>query len=98
MDQGRWIMQFYRLDGKVAVVTGGGRGIGEAICRRLAAAGARIAVLDHDADKAQSVARALCGLGLTCDVTSESDLKSVVPELEQKLGPPDILVNNAGIT
>ena len=44
---------FFRLDGKVAMVTGGGQGIGEAICRRLAAAGAKVGVFDMDAGKAQ---------------------------------------------
>ena len=43
---------FFRLDGRVAVVTGGGQGIGEAICRRLAAAGAKVAALDMSADNA----------------------------------------------
>jgi len=91
-------MQFFRLDGKVAVVTGGGQGIGEAICRRLASAGARIAVFDLDRSKAETVAGALAGLGLEGDITSETDLERVFREVEQTLGPPDILVNNAGIT
>src|SRR5260370_10692394 len=91
-------MQFFRLDGRVALVTGGGQGIGEAICRRLAGAGARVAVLDLDAGRAQNVARAFGGLGLAGDVTSESDLAEVMRQTKQTLGLPDILVNNAGIT
>jgi 3-oxoacyl-[acyl-carrier protein] reductase len=89
---------FFRLDAQVAVVTGGGQGIGEAICRRLAAAGARVAVFDLEAAKAENVARSVGGLGLSGDVTSESDLAHALKEIEQKLGPPAILVNNAGIT
>jgi 3-oxoacyl-[acyl-carrier protein] reductase len=91
-------MQFFPLDGKVAVVTGGGQGIGEAICRRLASAGARVVVFDRDQSRAETVAGTLGALGLAGDVTSETDLTRVFGEIEQTLGPPDILVNNAGIT
>src|SRR6185503_5482445 len=52
----------FRLDGKVAVVTGGGQGIGEAICRRLAAAGAKVGVFDVNADNANRVAKAVGGV------------------------------------
>ncbi|MCI0464256.1 MAG: SDR family oxidoreductase [Gemmataceae bacterium] len=89
---------FFRLDGKVAVVTGGGQGIGEAICRRLAAAGARVASFDRDAARSQQVARAVNGLGLAGDVTSEEDIARALVEVERTLGPVAILVNNAGIT
>jgi 2-dehydro-3-deoxy-L-rhamnonate dehydrogenase (NAD+) len=89
---------FFRLDGRVAVVTGGGQGIGEAICRRLAAAGAKIAVFDLDRAKSESVARSLSGLGLAGDVCSESDVAQALAAIEQTLGAVDILVNNAGIT
>ncbi|HEX3146715.1 MAG TPA: SDR family NAD(P)-dependent oxidoreductase, partial [Gemmataceae bacterium] len=53
---------FFRLDGRVAVVTGGGQGIGEAICRRLAGAGARAAVFDMSAENANRVAKDIGGL------------------------------------
>lgn len=89
---------FFRLDGKVAVVTGGGQGIGEAICRRLAAAGARVGVFDLDAGKAERVARELGGVALAGDVTNESDIDAALEELQEHAGPADILVNNAGIT
>jgi 3-oxoacyl-[acyl-carrier protein] reductase len=90
--------QFFRLDGKVALVTGGGQGIGEAICHRLAAAGARVAVFDRDLGNARRVAASLNGLGLQGDVTAEGDVGRVRREVEAGLGAVDILVNNAGIT
>ena len=89
---------FFRLDGRVAVVTGGGQGIGEVICRRLAAAGARVAVLDLNGAAADRVARDTGGMGVTGDVTSETDVARVANQVEEALGPIDILVNNAGIT
>lgn len=89
---------FFRLDGKVALVTGGGQGIGEAICCRLAAAGARVGVFDRDAAAAQRVARALGGVALAGDVSSETDVETAVEDLKEQAGPVDILVNNAGIT
>jgi 3-oxoacyl-[acyl-carrier protein] reductase len=85
---------FFRLDGKTALVTGGGQGIGEAVCRRLAAAGARVAVFDLNGPSAERVARAVGGTGLAGDVTSEPDIDRALAAT----GPVDILVNNAGIT
>src|SRR5215207_10129574 len=64
---------FFRLDGRVAVVTGGGQGIGEAISRRLASAGARVAVFDLNLDRARAVANDLGGIAVAGDVTSETD-------------------------
>jgi 2-dehydro-3-deoxy-L-rhamnonate dehydrogenase (NAD+) len=89
---------FFRLDRKVAVVTGGGQGIGEAICKRLAAAGAAVAVFDLDGAKAKTVADSLSGLALAGDVCSENDIARALEVIEEKLGYVDILVNNAGIT
>jgi 2-dehydro-3-deoxy-L-rhamnonate dehydrogenase (NAD+) len=89
---------FFRLDGKVAVVTGGGQGIGEAVCRRLARAGARVAVFDRSPEAAGRVANAVGGLAVTGDVSSEEDVAAAVARVEEALGGPDILVNNAGIT
>ncbi len=88
---------FFALDGKVALVTGGGQGIGEAICIRLAAAGAKVGVFDLDAARAQRVAMAIGGLGLAGNVTAEADIDSAV-DLKSHFGGIDILVNNAGIT
>jgi 3-oxoacyl-[acyl-carrier protein] reductase len=89
---------FFRLVNRVALVTGGGQGIGEAICRRLAEAGARIAVFDRMAEGAERVAKEIGGLALFGDVTSEKDVERTVAETRGKLGSVDILVNNAGIT
>src|SRR5262245_7655669 len=88
---------FFRLDGKTALVTGGGQGIGEAICRRLAAAGSRVVVLDCSGEAARRVAGEVNGLGLAGDVTSELDVAAAVAQAEES-GGIDILVNNAGIT
>lgn len=89
---------FFRLDRKVAVVTGGSQGIGEAIGRRLAAAGAKVAIFDLDRAKAEQVAAALGGLAVVGNVCSESDIGRAFAAIEQSLGFVDILVNNAGIT
>jgi 3-oxoacyl-[acyl-carrier protein] reductase len=89
---------FFPLDGKVAFVTGGGQGIGEAICRRLAAAGAKVGVFDRDAAGAQRVALEIGGVAVAGDVTSEADVETAVEDVYHHAGPVDILVNNAGIT
>jgi 2-dehydro-3-deoxy-L-rhamnonate dehydrogenase (NAD+) len=88
---------FFRLDGRVAVVTGGGQGIGEAICRRLAGAGAKVAVFDLSAENAGRVAKDIGGLAVVGDLTKEADLARIFAEIESKLGSTDILVNNAGV-
>ncbi|MCS6863504.1 MAG: SDR family NAD(P)-dependent oxidoreductase [Gemmataceae bacterium] len=88
---------FFRLDGKVAVVTGGGQGIGEAICRRLAAAGAKVGVFDINGENAQRVAREIAGIPLVGDLTKETDVDRVFREIVSQAGPVDILVNNAGV-
>src|SRR5215204_2438332 len=88
----------FRLDSKVAFVTGGGQGIGEAICRRLALAGAKVGVFDRNAAAAQRVALAIGGHAVAGDVTSEADVETAVEDVREHLGPIDLLVNNAGIT
>jgi 3-oxoacyl-[acyl-carrier protein] reductase len=86
-----------RLEGKVAAVTGGGAGIGEAICRRLAAEGATVAALDIDVAAAQGTIDAIgAGVALAADVSDSAAVDDAVTALEQRLGPLDILVNNAG--
>ncbi len=88
---------FFRLDGQVAVVTGGGQGIGEAICRRLAAAGAKVGVFDLSRENAQRVAAEIGGIDLVGDLTKEADLERIFGDITSLAGPVDILVNNAGV-
>jgi 2-dehydro-3-deoxy-L-rhamnonate dehydrogenase (NAD+) len=88
---------FFSLKGQTAIVTGGGQGIGEGIVRRLAAAGARVAVLDVKLDLARSVAESTGGAAVECDVSSASSVEKAFGEVRRQLGPIDILVNNAGI-
>lgn len=89
------------LDGKVAVVTGGNRGIGHAISESLAEAGARVAVIARSAERASDAAAALPGAGhagFACDVADAESVDAVVKAVEQQFGSLDILVNNAGVT
>jgi 3-oxoacyl-[acyl-carrier protein] reductase len=91
------ITNYFRLDGKVAVVTGGGQGIGEAICRRLAGAGATVGVFDVNGDNARRVAGEIGGVQLVGDLTKEADVERVFAEIARSAGAVDILVNNAGV-
>ncbi len=88
---------FFRLDDKVALVTGGGQGIGEAIARRLAAAGAKVAIFDLQSTTTAKVAQSIKGLALTGDVTVEAEIQQALARVRESWGPLDILVNNAGI-
>lgn len=92
-----------KLDGRVAVVTGGGRGIGEAIASALAAEGASVAVWDIDGQAATDVAGRLQrdggrrAIGIEVDITSLQAVEASVEETERELGPVDVLLCNAGI-
>lgn len=89
------------LEGRVAVVTGGSRGIGRSIVEHLAAAGARVAVVARDAERAAAVAGELAGTGhagFGCDVADAGAVDALVKRVEADLGSLDILVNNAGVT
>ncbi len=90
------------LSDRVAVVTGGGRGIGAAICDALAATGARVAVWDLDGDTAKRTADALIAdygtssAAVQVDVTDADSIDAAVEQTERELGPVEVLVNNAG--
>ncbi|MDB5390969.1 MAG: dehydrogenase, short-chain alcohol dehydrogenase like protein [Planctomycetaceae bacterium] len=88
---------FFSLKGQTAIVTGAGQGIGEGIARRLAAAGATVAVFDLDHAAATRVAVDIGGVALAGNVTSEADIQLALSELRANGPEPSILVNNAGI-
>ena len=87
------------LSGKVAVVTGGARGIGQALARALAREGVVVAIGDLDAGAARAAADELGNgsIGLALDVTDRPGFTAFLDEVERRLGPLDILINNAGI-
>ncbi len=92
-----------RLKGKIAVVTGGGQGLGEAIARRLAGEGADVVVADLDAVSARKVAKEIAAafpvktLAVKTDVTDASHVKRMIKKTVKEFGRIDILVSNAGI-
>ncbi|MFT3660182.1 MAG: glucose 1-dehydrogenase [Gordonia sp. (in: high G+C Gram-positive bacteria)] len=87
-----------QLDGKVAIVTGAGAGLGEAIARRLSAEGAKVVVSDINGAAAQAVADSLDdALAVTTDVTSEAEVKALVEQAREHFGALHIMVPNAGV-
>jgi 3-oxoacyl-[acyl-carrier protein] reductase len=91
--------EFCRLDGRVALVTGGSRGIGAAIARELARAGARVAVnYRAGREPAEELAGEVGGIAVAADVADAADVAGLVEAVERGLGEIDLLVNNAGIT
>ncbi len=87
-----------RLDGKVAIVTGAGRGIGRGIAEKLAAEGAKVVAADVNEQTARETAQALGGeaIGLRADVTSRESVVAMVSAVVERFGRIDALVNNAG--
>src|SRR3977135_4315730 len=89
------------LAGKVAVVTGGSRGIGHAIAQALAVAGAKVAILGRDGPKAQATAHGLssgAARGEGCDVADAAQVETTIAAVEGDFGRIDVVVNNAGPT
>jgi 3-oxoacyl-[acyl-carrier protein] reductase len=89
------------LNGQVAVVTGGSRGLGLGIARELASAGARVAVVARDSGRAETAAADLLGdghHGYGADVASAEEINALIKRVEDEMGSLDILVNNAGVT
>jgi len=86
----------HELEGQVALVTGGGRGVGEGIARELAAAGARVSVSGRTRDQVDAVAREIGGYAVVGDVADRAAVEAMVDQVEAELGPIDLLVANAG--
>lgn len=96
------IQKLFNLSGKVAVVTGGGDGIGKGCCEILAAAGASVIVSDINADKAKAVADGINASGgkavsVSCNVLEDADLVNLIETTVKTFGTINILVNNAGL-
>jgi 3-oxoacyl-[acyl-carrier protein] reductase len=87
-----------RLAGKTAVITGAGSGFGAGIAHKFAAEGARVMVVDIDADRAEKVAREVDGIAREADVSRESSVAAMAVAARAEFGRVDILVNNAGVT
>ncbi len=91
------------LINQVAVVTGGGSGIGAALCRRFATEGARVGIIDLDRDQAESTVREIIEAGGTAqawkaDVADRESVETVADSVEAELGPLTLWVNNAGVS
>jgi NAD(P)-dependent dehydrogenase (short-subunit alcohol dehydrogenase family) len=86
-----------QVQGQAAIVTGGGSGLGEATARALAAAGARVTVLDFNLEAAEAVAKEIGGLAVKCDVSSAESAEVAVELATAAHGPARILINCAGI-
>jgi NAD(P)-dependent dehydrogenase (short-subunit alcohol dehydrogenase family) len=97
------VLDRFRLDGKVALVTGGARGLGRVMAEALATAGAAVALSARDLDQATEAARGVAessgreALGVAADVTRAGDVQAMVERVLATFGRLDILVNNAGI-
>jgi NAD(P)-dependent dehydrogenase (short-subunit alcohol dehydrogenase family) len=86
-----------QVKGHAALITGGGSGLGAATARALAAAGAKVAILDVNMDNAKKVAKETGGIAVKCDVADAASAEGAVAEARAKNGPARILINCAGI-
>ena len=91
------VLDSFRLDGKVAVVTGGNRGLGHAYARALGEAGAGVAIAARDEVLSESVAQELGAIAVTTDVSDAASVEAMLATVTAELGPVDVLVNNAGV-
>lgn len=96
-------LDLFRLDGKTAIVTGGGRGLGQHMAEALSDAGANVVICSRKLEPLQEVqdeiqARGGKALAVACDVTDPDDVEKVVSEAEERFGAVDVLVNNSGAT
>ena len=82
---------------RTAIVTGGGHGIGRAICRRLRRHGATVVVVDIDSEAAEIVAADVDGIARVVDVGDEAAMLSLIHDTERDIGPVDVFVSNAGV-
>jgi NAD(P)-dependent dehydrogenase (short-subunit alcohol dehydrogenase family) len=88
--------RIFGLDGRVALVTGASSGLGEAVARALANAGARVAVAARREDRLAALAAEVGGVAVACDLLDRDRRDALVPEVADRLGGPEILVNVAG--
>jgi NAD(P)-dependent dehydrogenase (short-subunit alcohol dehydrogenase family) len=91
------VLDAFRLDGKVAVVTGGNRGIGRALAQALGEAGASVAIAARDQARSEAVAGDLGALAVQTDITDPASVGAMLATVTAELGPVDVLVNNAGV-
>jgi len=96
------VLESFTLTGKVAIVTGGNTGLGEAFAHALARVGARVAIAARNAEHNEAVARTIAASGGTAlavkvDVRERASVEHMLAEVTERLGPVDVLVNNAGI-
>src|SRR5215211_3172436 len=92
----------FDISGKVAIVTGGGRGLGAALANGFAAAGARVVIADQDQQTAEASAAGIRerggqALATRCDITDEHEVRALIDLAAQTYGALDVLINNAGI-